>query len=86
MHCLKKKDNFNGDHLNGAVVGGCGHVGVIGGETAVVDGLEVSKHGVLGGRLVEVPQLQRQRNAWRKERDKERGSRQEQRKSETNDC
>ena len=54
-----------GSHLNGTVVGGSGHVGVIGGETAVVDRLKVTKHGVLGGGLVEVPQLRAERNTVR---------------------
>lgn len=32
----------------------------------MVDWLEVAKHSVLGGRLVEVPQLQKQRNTVKK--------------------
>lgn len=52
---------FYGNHLSCTVVRGSGHIGIIRGETAVVHWLKVAKHGVLGGWLVEVPQLQKQR-------------------------
>lgn len=54
----------NCSHLDCTVVGGCGHKGVIGGETAVIYWLKVAKHGVLGWWLVEVPQLQTEHKEW----------------------
>lgn len=51
---------YSSNHLSCAVIRGSGHIGVIRGETAVVDWLIVAEHGVLGRWLVEVPQLHRE--------------------------
>lgn len=51
-------------HLDCTVVRRCRHIDVIWRETAVIYWLKVAKHGVLGGWLVEVPQLQTQDKEW----------------------
>lgn len=52
-------NNLIDSHLNSAIIGGSGQITIIGGETAVVHWLTVTKHGVLGGRLVQIPSLKR---------------------------
>ena len=58
VQCLRLVRDPGGlSYLERAVAGRCGQVGVVGGEAAVIDRLQVTEHGVLGGGLIEVPQL-----------------------------